>query len=139
MNKHANGIAECPSCEDKLKNAHPDIAQWFRNSVKHMFPDCHISWSYRGKADQEKAFLDGKSKLHFPLSAHNKSDDQGNPCALALDFFQLDFHGQACWPWGYFRDIANSAVVANHSILWGGHWEKFGDADHFELVSLQHS
>lgn len=131
--KHANGVAACPSCEDKLKDAHPDIAAWFREKVKPRHKDCHISWSFRGKDDQEKAFLDGKTRLHFPLSAHNKSDDQGNPCSLALDLFELDYNGQACWSWDYFRLIADEAQASHAPIFWGGNWAKLGDFDHFEL------
>lgn len=132
MSKHANGTPSCPACEDKLKEAHPDLAAWFRDSVKPKHNDAHISWSFRGKEDQEKAFVERKSKLHFPLSAHNKSDDIGNPCALALDLFELDFNGQARWSWGYFRTIAEECEQAGHPIFWGGHWEKLGDFDHYE-------
>lgn len=131
--KHVNGAPTCPSCEEKLKEAHPDIAKWFREDVKLKHGDAHISWSFRDKDNQEAAFLDGKSKLHFPLSAHNKSDDQGNACSLALDLFELDYNGQACWSWAYFRTIADEAAASNAPIFWGGHWQKLGDSDHFEL------
>lgn len=146
MTKHINGVLECPSCEVKLRQAHPDIAAWFRDHVKPQFQDCHVSWSFRGKEDQEKAFLDGKSKLHFPLSAHNKCDDQGNPCSMALDLFRLDMHGLACWEWGYFRDIANVAAhdpasMATYDglIKWGGLWTSIGDSDHMELTKEKNS
>jgi hypothetical protein len=132
VNKHANGIASCPSCEDKLKDAHPDLAEWFRGKVKPNYPHAHVSWSYRGKEDQEHAFLDGKTRLHFPLSAHNKHDDQGNPCALALDLFELDYNGMACWGWAFFRAIANAAQHDGIPIKWGGDFKTLGDADHFE-------
>lgn len=128
--KHSNSPKSCSSCEEKLKDAHPDIAAWFRDKVKAKFQDCHVSWSYRGSDDQEQAFLDGKSELHFPLSPHNKSDDQGNPCSLALDLFELDYNGQARWAWAYFRSIAE---VEAEAVFWGGQWPHLGDADHFEL------
>lgn len=115
--------------------AHPDLAKWFREIVKPKFNDCHISWSYRGRDDQEKAFLDGKSKLHFPLSAHNKSDDQGNACAMALDLFELDYNGIARWAWGYFRSIAQMSP----ELRWGGDFKDLGDSDHFELSTHTHA
>lgn len=130
--KHENGVSSCPSCEDKLAFAHDDLATWFRERVKTKYPDCHVSWSYRGNQDQEQAFLDGKSKLHFPLSAHNKSNDQGRPCALALDLFQLDDNGVGRWGWSYFRSIADDAKAHAVPIKWGGDFKTLGDADHFE-------
>lgn len=138
MNHHVNGPQPCPNCEDKLKLAHHDIADWFRNTVRPLFNDCHIAWSFRGKEDQEQCFLNGKTDLHFPLSPHNKSDDQGNPCSLALDLFQQDFHGQGVWSWGYCRDIADKTLNGPHKIEWAGHWQsikgkKLGDFDHFQM------
>lgn len=131
--KHINGVSACPRCEDKLKDAHADLAEWFRDKVKPRYPQAHVSWSYRGQDDQERAFLDGKSKLHFPLSAHNKSDDQGHPCALALDLFQLSDDGVAVWPWKFFYAISVMASRDKAPIGWGGLWTHLGDADHFEL------
>lgn len=131
--KHVNSMASCPACEIKLKDAHPDLADWFRDYVKPKHNDCHISCSYRGKADQEKAFNDGASRLHFPMSYHNKNDDQGNPCSLALDLFELDYHGQACWSWGYFRTIAEETEKAAYPITWGGTFAKIADGPHFQL------
>ena len=133
MIKHQNNVSPCPSCEEKLKDAHPTLAEWFRKVVKPKFQDCHISWSFRDKVSQEQAFLDGKSDLHFPMSAHNKSDDQGNPCSLALDLFRIDRNGMGCWEYGYFRDIANDAKANSEPILWGAVWPGLGDFDHFQL------
>lgn len=133
MTKHTNNIGPCPACDSKLLQAHPLLVEWFNNKVKPAHQDCHISWSYRGKADQEQAFLDGKSKLHFPLSMHNKSDDSGNPCAMAIDFFELDYNGLARWAWAYFRTIAEEADKAGDPIVWGGTWAHLSDSDHFQL------
>ena len=131
---HMNGTDACQSCEDKLKQAHPDLAAWFRTFVKPKHNDCHISWSYRGKVDQEKAFTDRKSKLHFPLSAHNKSDAAGNPCAQALDFFELDFNGIARWAWKYFSTISEECQQGGQPIKWGGDFHGISDSDHFEMA-----
>jgi len=131
--KHTNDVKPCPSCEDKLKQAHPQLANWFREDVKSKYPDAHISWSYRDRMNQNQAFAEGKSKLVFPLSAHNKSDDQGNPCALALDLFQLASNGMGCWPWAYFKQIAEEMKASRQDMKWGGDFKSLGDADHFEL------
>ena len=133
MLKHINNHKPCPLCAEKLLQAHQDLSGWFNDHVKPNYPQCHVSWSYRGKQDQEKAFLDGKSKLHYPLSAHNKHDDSGEPCSLALDLFELDFNGIARWSWKFFRDIANDAKQLPIPIKWGGDFKTISDADHFEL------
>ena len=125
--KHVNGTPDCPECALKLADAHPDLVKWYLEKVKPRFADAHISWSFRDKDSQEQAFLDGKSKLHFPNSKHNQVP------ALALDLFQLDIHGLALWRWGYFRDISDMAAVDADPILWGGLWKSIGDSDHFQL------
>lgn len=133
MIHHKNGIPECPMCEDKLKYADPLLAKWFRECVKPAFPLAHISWSYRGKTEQDDAFKEGKSKLKFPQSQHNATDSDGKPCARALDLFELELGGMACWAWGFFRDIAMATRNFEVPILWGGNWPALQDADHFEL------
>lgn len=133
MSKHANGTPACAACEAKLKDAHHDLGEWFRDHVKSKYPDAHISWSFRDQANQDQCFSDGKSKLKFPMSAHNKSDDAGNPCSMALDLFQLDYNGVARWAFGYFRNIADDAEALGLPIFWGGKWPHLGDSDHYSL------
>lgn len=77
--------------------------------------------------------MEGKSKLKYPLSMHNKCDAKGNPRSLALDLFELDFNGIGRWAYGYFRTIAQEADKDGAPIFWGGNWKKLGDFDHFQL------
>src|ERR1700721_882546 len=94
----------CPRCEDKLKDAHPKMAEWFRNRVKPKYPTAHVSWGYRSRADQNMMVLKKKSQLAGPRSAHNRRaaidplmpfnpanelDINSRPCAEALDLFEL--------------------------------------------------
>jgi hypothetical protein len=128
--KHTNAPGPCPACEQKLLDAHPDIADWFRTTVKPTHKDCHVSWSFRDKVSQNMAHAEGKSNLAWPMSAHNKCDDQGNPCSLALDFFKLCSNGMASWEYKYFRVIADEAPK---NVEWGGLWKTLGDYDHFQI------
>lgn len=130
---HHTSDAECPLCVSKLQQCHPDMVSIFIDLIKPVFVDCHISWTYRDEANQRQAFAEGKSKLSWPMSAHNKSDDQGNPQSLAFDLFQLCSNGMAAWPWAYFRDINTRLYKANKPVFWGGNYKHLGDADHFEL------
>lgn len=131
--KHTNDTSTCDLCEEKLKQAHPEMAEWYRTQVKPKYPDAHISWTYRDQVSQNQAHAEGKSKLSYPLSAHNKSDDQGNPCALAIDLFQLCSNGMASWDWKYFKQIADDMKAYNTNMIWGGDFKTIGDADHMEL------
>lgn len=118
----------CPLCEQKLISAHETLATWFRDGVKPAYPSAHISWSFRDKSDQELAFLNGKTRLHFPDSAHNKSP------SLALDLFQLDIGGNGLWDHEFFAALHTINAVKFPYIIWGGLWKSIGDADHFEYV-----
>lgn len=132
MNHHVNGLTRCPLCEEKLSTAHPDLAEWYRTRVKINFPQMHISDAWRGKEEQERAFACKKSILHFPFGAHNKMDEQGNPCSLALDLFEL-ISGHATYPVNVFHKIQELIDEFDDPIFWGGRWEKLGDFCHFQL------
>lgn len=133
MSKHVNGTLECPSCEQKLLQAHPDLVEWYRELIKPKFQDCHISWSFRDKTNQNQCYAEGKSKLPWPMSMHNKCDDQGNPCSMALDLFRLCSNGMASWEWKYFRQISDLSTGYHIEIDWGGLWKSISDSDHYQL------
>ena len=133
MNHHSNDVFPCPLCEEKLAEAHPLIAQWFREKVKPRHKDAHISWSYRDKTNQNQCYAEGKSKLPYPKSKHNKTDEKGIPCSQALDLFKLASNGMACWEWLYFKAIFDEVVLDNAPIIWGGIFKSISDHDHFEL------
>ena len=124
--KHAN-YKTCPLCEEKLKLAHEDLGYWFHNRVKPYWPDAHISWSHRDKENQERAFKEGKTTLHFPDSLHNKLP------AMALDLFQINEKGLAVWDKMFFGGLARLIKNEGWQIRWGGDWETFKDYGHFEM------
>ena len=106
--------------------------------------DFSVICGFRDKEAQELAFRLGHSKLHFPLSSHNK-----NP-SLAVDIIP--------YPSGY-KDIYNFQIMGAHILLtahsmgiklcWGGFWCEPKDypchdwasngADAFSTFSLQES
>lgn len=124
--------SECPLCNEKLQTAHSDLRNWFR-WVKGSFYDVHVSWAYRGKEDQEKAFTEGKSKLHFPHSPHNFEVNK-KPCSLALDLFQLTPKGVAKFDPVFYYKVYQMSQGSTAVIRWGGTWKSLGDRDHFELM-----
>ena len=124
----------CPMCAEKLTQAHESLRDWFTHKVKPSFPDAHISWSYRGKEDQEKAYSEGKTKLRFPNSPHNKML-LDKPYAHALDLFEIDDTYQAKFNPKFYFDVNELVRFHNDPIKWGGTFKTLSDKDHFELVS----
>lgn len=118
----------CIGCALKLKDAHPELDRFFREYVLPKYSRAHISWSFRGEEDQEQAYRDGKSKLHWPHSPHNQKP------SLAIDLFEIDENGRAKWDPKFFAMIAQEAVIHGLPIVWGGSWKSIGDTDHFELT-----
>jgi len=51
------------TCDQKLQDLFNEVIKYY---------DCTIICGHRGKEDQNKAFAEGKSKLKFPKSKHNK-------------------------------------------------------------------
>lgn len=124
---HHTSDPVCALCEDKLALAHPDLGKWFRD-LKSRHSDVHVSWSYRDELSQEQAFSDGKSKLHFPQSAHNKAP------AMALDIFQLDDQGRAKWDPIFNAKVNEESLSLGYELKWGGAYRTLGDSDHFEIT-----
>lgn len=132
MRLHHTDDPICPLCEHKLEGAHPDLAEWYRG-VKARHPDAHISWAFRGKADQNRFFADGASKAPWPLSKHNHEKD-GKPCSLALDLFQIR-DGRAIFDPVFGAKVNAENQAAGLKLVWGGTFKRLGDAGHFEMAT----
>lgn len=124
---HHTSDPVCALCELKLAQADAYLATWFRDHVKPNHRDIHVSWSYRNATEQEEAVREGKSKLHYPDSAHNLLPSH------ALDLFQIDQAGHAVWDPGPLAALADYNRANQLSILWGGEFKTLGDYDHFQI------
>ncbi|MBK8127317.1 MAG: M15 family metallopeptidase [Elusimicrobia bacterium] len=110
----------------ELATAHPDLQRLFNAVIERI--DCAVICGHRGHADQDKAFAEGKSKLEWPKSKHNKVP------ALAVDVvpFPIDWNDLA-------RFDALAAVVKaeakrlNIKVECGIDWKKFPDAPHYQM------
>lgn len=129
---HHTSDNPCTLCEMKLSQAHPDLGKWFRD-LKSRHENVHISWSYRDQTSQEKAFSDGASKLHYPDSAHNKTEADA-PHAMALDIFQIDDSGKAVFDPVFCAKVNQESLDLGYALKWGGQWKSLGDSDHFQLA-----
>ncbi len=130
MAHHSYDEGKCFLCEIKLKTAHP-IFQKIWPQVKEEFKTIHVSCAYRSAPEQELAFQQGRSRLHFPDSDHNKTDSEGNMCSRAVDYFFINLDGVAVFPpWQYLK-LAEWFEKNDTQIGAGIRWTKFRDAPHF--------
>ena len=126
----------------KLSTCHHDLQALFFEVIKTF--DCTVVCGYRNQADQEAAFNEGNSKIHYPNSKHNFSP------SIAVDVvpYPVNYnnHKLSLWFGGYVLGIAQKLKdegKMTHAVRWGGAWDGLGkldndmqlnDDDHFELV-----
>ncbi len=106
-------------CDERLRKIVNEL-------LDHM--DVSVLCGYRGEEDQNKAFQEGKSKLKFPMSKHNKKP------SLAVDLapFPIDWKDI-----GRFNRMLDKVqeIADKHKIkIRLGRTFKFKDYPHIELV-----
>lgn len=121
--------------KQRLSTCHHDL-QFLINRVSEKY-NISILCGTRNKEDQEMAFNQGLSKLHFPESKHNSMP------SMAVDVapYPIDWNDRNRFVHmaGYIQGIAETM---NIKIRWGGDWtmdnnfknDSFVDLPHFELV-----
>jgi len=127
----------------RLFSCHRDLQTLFNHVIIDF--DCTIVCGHRDKPEQDKAFAEGKSKLQYPASKHNKIP------SLAVDAAPFE-NGRIDWSReqllffaGYVKGIADQLYrigVMKHRIRLGADFsgdndindEKFKDEPHFELI-----
>jgi peptidoglycan LD-endopeptidase CwlK len=110
-----------------LGECHPDLRKVANECIKHY--DFAIYCGHRGKAAQDRAFREKKSKVKWPNSKHNKTP------SLAFDAYPVpgpnwnnipSFHTMA-------RHMKEAARKVGVNIKWGGDFKSFFDGPHFEI------
>lgn len=125
MNKFGRkSIERLSTCDYRLQNImHRVVAR----------RDCSIVCGFRGKAEQDKAVMDGKSKVKWPNSKHNKLP------SMAVDVVP--------WPekWSdrlAFIELADiirdEAAKESVELRWGGDWDGDGDMTDQSFNDLPH-
>lgn len=120
----------------KLKTCHPKLQKLFIEVIAYY--DCTIVCGYRGKEDQEQAFREGKSKVHFPDSKHNSTPS----CAVDVVPFPVDWNDTSRF-YHFAGFVYATALKLGIHVRWGGDFdgdlnfreEKFRDLPHWELVN----
>ena len=116
----------------RLSTCHLDIRKVCENVIKTY--NITVLEGHRGKADQEKYFETGASRLHFPRSKHNSLP------SLAVDIapYPINWNDTARFKqmWEVFQAVAQQlrecGEITSH-FEWGGNWKKFQDLPHIEI------
>lgn len=120
----------------QLETCHPLLQKLFNEVIK--VYDCTIVQGYRGEEEQNKAYAQGKSKLKYPKSKHNKSP------SMAVDVAPY-VGGKLSWDTNQVIHFAGVVIgiayMLKISLRWGGDWDldnylannTFNDLVHFEL------
>ena len=127
--------------EQRLITCHESLRLLFRTVVQAR--DCAIVCGRRGRDEQERAFDQGLSQLHYPDSNHNAEEPE---LSRAVDVAPWIAGGI---PWrdgkafiyfaGYVSRVADELGIP---VRWGGDWDgdlalddqRLNDYPHFELV-----
>jgi hypothetical protein len=119
---------------EKLAELDPRLQEVLNEAIK--IVDFTIICGTRSKEDQEKAFNEGKSKLHYPESKHNSSP------SMAVDVapYPIDWSNAKgfCYLAGIIMGIAAAKGI---KLRWGGDFnrdyivgnDKFQDLPHLEI------
>jgi peptidoglycan L-alanyl-D-glutamate endopeptidase CwlK len=111
---------------EHLGQCHPELQKVALEAIKSFH--FRVICGHRGKAAQDKAFAEKKSKVRWPNSKHNKKPSLAMDCVPV----PLDWNDIAS-----FRNMASHMKAAARkvgvSIKWGGDFKGFFDGPHFEI------
>jgi len=117
-----------------LATAHPSLQRLFREVIKHF--DCSVICGHRTEEEQNKVFHEGKSKVQWPRSKHNRLP------SIAVDVVPYPVDWKDTNRFYYFAGVVKGiASSMDIDIRWGGDWDgdtqvhdqTFMDLPHFEL------
>jgi len=103
---------------DKLNTCDTDLIRLFLEVVKHR--DCTILEGHRNKEDQNKYYAEGKSRLKWPDSKHNRFPSRGVD-VIFYPFSEPDWDDRE--EFMFFRGIvygiaSQMGITLNKTISW---------------------
>ena len=111
---------------DNLATCHRDLQKVAHEAIKHF--DFTVICGHRGKAEQQKAFREKKSKLQWPLSRHNKLP------SLAMDCVPHPLNWQDKASFDKMGAVMKEAAkTVGVKIKWGGDFRDWYDGPHFQI------
>ena len=120
---------------NRLATCHDDLQRLFGAVVVSF--DCSVLAGHRGQAEQDALYAEGKSKLKYPDSKHNKYP------SMAVDVAPCPVDWSDTSRFYYFAGFVKATALSmGITIRWGGDWnsnfvtndQTFMDLPHYELV-----
>jgi len=124
---------------ERLSSCHVDLQRVFNKVL--IYRDCSVLEGERGAETQNKYYAEGKSRLTYPHSMHNKRP------SLAVDVVPYpvpDWNDPRPFiRFGMF--VIGLAAGIDVNLRWGGDWDRdfdlkdqrFNDYPHFELHGVE--
>ena len=109
-----------------LAECHPSLQKVAHEAIKTF--DFKVICGHRGKAEQDKAYATGKSKVKFPGSKHNQKPAHAfDAVPVPLDWNDIEsFKAMA-------KVMKAAAKKLGVKMKWGGDFKSFFDGPHFEI------
>lgn len=129
--------------KERLKTCHRDLQTLFAHVIQEF--DCSIVCGHRDKEAQDKAFAEGKSKLQYPQSKHNRTPSWAVDAA-PYEKDHIDWSKSQMIAFAFYvKGVADRLYITgvmSHRVRLGADWnqnndiddETFLDAPHFELI-----
>ena len=117
-------LSKLSTCDQRLQDVFLKVIDSY---------DCTILAGHRGKAAQNKAFDEGKSKLRWPVSKHNDKPSMAidvAPYPIDWDNINGFYHFS-----GYVLGIAHTMGI---TLRWGGDWDQDNDLTDQSFMDLVH-
>jgi peptidoglycan L-alanyl-D-glutamate endopeptidase CwlK len=129
--------------KERLKTCHRDLQTLFAHVIQEK--DCTIVCGHRDKPEQDKAFAEGKSKLQYPQSKHNKIPSWAVDAAPYIKGKINWSREQLLFFAGYVQGVADRLYITgvmSHRLRIGADFDgngdisddNFRDEPHFELI-----
>lgn len=111
---------------DRLRTCHPDLQRLMYAVIEDY--DFSVLCGHRTEKEQNKAYKEGKSKLRYPASHHNKLP------SLAVDIapYPIDWDNIERFK-ALAAIVKDKAEELDIEIEWGGDWRTFKDYPHWQL------
>jgi peptidoglycan L-alanyl-D-glutamate endopeptidase CwlK len=111
---------------DRIHTLHPNLQSILDDAIVLM--DISVLCGHRGESEQNTAYNEGRSKLRFPKSKHNRLPSRAVDIAPhPIDWNDIEGFKQMGW---MIKGVAQAKGI---KIKWGGDWHNFKDYPHFEL------
>lgn len=120
-------LSRLESCDHRLIKLMKEIIKFY---------DCTIICGRRGEEDQNTAFEEGRSKLQYPQSKHNRFPSLAVDVAPYISGKGVVWDKKQCYAFGGF--VMGVAAMLEIPIRWGGDWDMDTDINDQTFMDLVH-